>query len=172
MTFKEAAQGSTIYVLMKGEELKYTEGTLTQVSQTRTELPKQTDQFPAAMPQMRQVIDVTYTIEGQTFTDAVDVFASSFPTNNTGQATLISVDKEAILRELTETQKQAENILKDVPKLEKRLKKCKDLIGKLDVASAEKQKMEKRLDKLEESTKETNALLKQLMEKMTQNKLF
>lgn len=173
MTIKEATQGSTIYALLKGDDLKYVEGIIGGVSAPRAEMPKQDNsQFPMAMPQMRQVVDVTYTLDGQTFTDAVDVSVSSFITNRTGTTTLVSIDKDAILRELNETLKQSESILKDVPKLEKRVKKCKDLIGKLDTVSAEKLAMEKRLNKLEEQNKETNGLIKQLLEKLNENKLF
>ena len=173
MTFKEATQGTSIFALFKTDEIKYSEGVIAQVGVQRTEMPKSdVNQFPMSMPQMRQVVDVTYTLDGQTFTDAVDIGSSSFITQRTGATTLISTDKDAVLRELNETLKQAEGILKDVPKLEKRVKKCKELIGKLDTASAEKQAMEKRLTKMEEQSKETNTLLKQLLEKMSENKLF
>lgn len=170
MTFKETSSGSTVYILIKGDELKYGEGTLNSCSASRTEMPKTTD--PMTLPQMRQVIDVTYTIDGQTVTDVCDASASVLTTSKFGGVAMVSVEKEAVLRELRETEKQTDNYLKDVPRMEKRLKKCRDLIGKLDVDAAEKQAMEKRLNRLERQSEETNSLIKEMMERMTKNKLF
>lgn len=169
MTFKDLQSGSQVYILIKGDKVAYHESSIVSVSAPRAEMPQLTG---TALPQYRQVVDVTYTVNGKTYTDAVEVNSTMFSTNSTGSPTLVSTDKEAILREVRETLKQSEKFLKDVDKHKKRIKECQALISELDTEYNEKIQTENRLKKLEESSEQTNEMLKKILDKITENKLF
>lgn len=168
--FKDLTAGSPVYALIKADdELKYEEGTIVSVGAQRMEMPQmQQPQFP--MPSSKMVVDVTYSILGKNYTDAVDVNAYMFPTDKTGAITLIATDKEPIIRELNVTLKKSEDYLKNVeteiPRNKKRVEDCKALIGLLDTKYAEKQELENRIKKLEDGNAETHSLLKQLIAKI------
>jgi hypothetical protein len=168
--FKDLQQGNTLYVLVKGDKMIYEESSVVSISAPRAEMPN-TNQFPANTT-FRQVIDVTYNVQGKTFTDAAEVNSSIFVTTKPGAQTLVATDKQFIVNELKETLKQDEKWLKDVDKLKKRVKDCKSLIGELDTEFKEKEMTENRLAKLEESTLKTNEMLKKILDKMSENKLF
>lgn len=152
-TFRESHAGSAVYALIKGDSLRYTEGTLVSVGYPRVS-PVPSGQVFA------QVVDVTYTLDGKTYTDAVDVTATMFSTDKPGALTLVSTAKDPVVRELHETMKQSEAAIKDVSKHKKRIEECKTLIAQLDTAYNEKQKMDGRLTRLEESMEEILKLLK------------
>lgn len=168
--FKDLTAGSPIHALVKGDnELKYEEGAIVSVGAQRMEMPQmQQPQFP--LPSSKMVVDVTYSILGKNYTDAVDVSAYMFPTDKTGAITLIATDKEPIIRELNVTLKKSEDYLKNVeteiPRNKKRVSDCKALISQLDTKYAEKQELENRIKKLEDGNAETHSLLKQLIAKI------
>ena len=54
----------------------------------------------------------------------------------------------------------------EVPRNKKRITACKKLIGSLDTAYAEKQEIDNRIKRLEESNAETNKLLNQILTKL------
>lgn len=175
--FKDMTAGALVYALVKGEELKYTEGTIVSVSQPRVNMPKyEAGQVPMQMPTVQNVVDVTYSIDGKNYTDVVDVTASMFPTKNPGALTLVSTDKEAIVRELHATLKSSENYLKEaereVPKQKKRITDCKALIAQLDTDFQKQQQTEERFAKIEKAQEEQGdklddiqSMLKQLLNK-------
>lgn len=171
--FKDLTAGALVYALVKGDELKYTEGTIVSVSQPRMVMPEM-KAGQMQMPTMQNVVDVTYSLDGQNFTDVVDVTASMFPTKNPGALTLVSTDKEAVVRELHATLKTSENYLKEaereVPKQKKRIKDCKALIAQLDTGFQERQQTEERFAKLEETQKEQGGKLDQILELLKKNK--
>jgi hypothetical protein len=119
------------------------------------------------MPSMRNVVDVTYTVEGKNYTDAVDVAASVFPTEKNGEVMMVATEKEAIVKELHATLKSSENYIteaeKNVPKQKKRVKECKALIAQLDTAFMEKQQTEERFSKIEEAQREQGCKLDQIL---------
>ena len=160
--FKGLAAGTVIYALMKGDELKYVEGSIVSVSQPRMNMP---EMKPGQMqlPSMQEVVDVTYSIDGKNYTDMVDVTASMFPTKNPGVLTLVSTDKDAVVRELHATLKASENYIKEaereVPKQKKRIGQCKELIADLDTEFKERQDTENRFAKLEETQREQGGKL-------------
>lgn len=166
--FKDLNPGSRIYALVKKDaELQYFEGSIITVGPQRLDMPQmQSGQIPMS----RSVVDVTYSIDGKNYTDAVDITASMFPTEKLGAITLVTTEKEAIIRELRATLSKAEDYLKsvevEVPRNEKRVDDCKALIGLLDTEFAEKQEFDNRLKKLEDSNKETNKLLTQILNKL------
>lgn len=168
--FKDLQNGNTLYILQKGDKMIYTESSVVSISAPRAEMP-QNNQFPTT-PAFRQVVDVTYTVAGTTYTDSADVNSSVFGTTKTGCQTLVATEKSFIVNELKETLKQSENWLKDVDKLKRRVKDCKLLIGELDNEFQEKIQTENRLTKLEENTQKTNEMLQKILDKMAENKLF
>lgn len=128
----------------------------------------QQGQFPMATP--KTVVDVTYSIDNKNYTDAVEVTSCMFPTEKLGDITLISTDKDPIIRELHATLKRAEDYIKsvetEVPRNKKRIDDCKKLIGSLDTVYAEKQELDSRIKKLEDSNAHTNELLTQILSKL------
>lgn len=166
--FKDLTPASVIYALLKGDELEYKEGSIVTVGRPRMNMPEvKPGQMPVPMPSMQNVVDVTYTLDGKNFTDAVDVTATMFSTKNPGCISLISTDKDAVVRELHATLKTSENYIKEaereVPKQEKRIKKCKELISQLDTEYKERQQTEERFTKLEETQKEQGSKLDEIL---------
>lgn len=175
--FKDLTPGSSIHALIKGDnEIQYVEGSIVTVGQQRMDLPQvqpqQPGQFqlPSALPMAKTVVDVTYSLNGKNYTDAVEITSSMFPTEKPGAITLISTDKGPIIKELNATLKRAEDYLKsvetEIPRNKKRVDDCKTLISLLDTAYAEKQEFENRIKKLEDSSTETNKLLNQILSKL------
>ena len=123
---------------------------------------------PAMLP--KTVVDVTYSIDGKTYTDTVDANMSMFATDKTGAITLVATGIEPILRELRATKKQKEDYLKEtetgIPNAKKRLKECDELIAKHDTSFAEKQALNERINNLEVQNAETNKLLRELLNKL------
>ncbi len=170
--FKGLTAGTVIYALMKGDDMKYQEGTIISVSQPRMNYP---DMKPGQMqlPTVQEVVDVTYSIDGKNYTDMVEVTASMFPTKNPGVLTLVSTEKDTIVRELRATLKASENYLKEaereVPKQEKRIGQCKELIAQLDTEFKERQQTEERFAKIESTQKEQGGKLDQILALLQKN---
>ena len=168
--FKDLTSGSPVHALIKGEnDIRYVEGSIVTIGQQRVDIPQmQSGTFPLQQP--KTVVDVTYSIEGKNYTDAVDVVSYMFSTEKLGDITLLATDKEPIVRELRATLKKAEDYPKsvetEVPRNKKRITACKKLIGSLDTAYAEKQEIDNRIKRLEESNAETNKLLNQILTKL------
>jgi hypothetical protein len=165
---KDMTPGQMVYALIKGDELKYFEGSIVSVGQQRMEMSQTTPgQMPMQVPSMKNVVDVTYTIDGKNYTDTVDITAAMFPTDKPGALSLVASDKEAIVRELQATLNNSENYLKEadreVPKQKRRVKDAKALIAQLDTNFKEKQQMEERFGKIEETQKDQGNKLDQIL---------
>lgn len=168
--FKDMTAGAVVYALIKGDELKYVEGSIVSVGQQRMEMPQiQNAQMPT--PFMRNVVDVTYSLDGKNYTDAVDVTASMFPTEKTGAVTLVATDTEAIVKELHATLKTSENYIaeaeKQLPKQKSRVKECNALIARLDKSYKDRQETEMRFSKIEETQKEQGSKLDKILALLT-----
>ena len=166
--FKDLTPNMPVYALVKGEELKYHEGSIVSVGQPRMEVPQvQAGQMPLSVPPMKNVVDVTYSLDGKNYTDAVDVTACMFPTDKTGAATLVATDKDAIVRELRATLKKSESYIeeaeKKVPAEKNRIGECKELIAQLDTEYKERQETEQRFAKIEEAQKEQGDKLDRIL---------
>lgn len=161
--FKDLTPGQPIYVLVKGQELKYIEGKIVNVGMQRMDMPKE-----ITMP--RNVIDITYDLEGVNYTDTVNITDSMFPSNKLGATALVATSKDTILRELRASLKIDEEFLATVDQTkqqkEKNVQEYKKLIGKLDTEWAEKQALESRIITLENASRETNTLLKSIIDKL------
>lgn len=158
-------KGGCIYALVKGDKLEYKEGTLVNIGVPRVEMGKD------AMTLPKTVVDVTYSFGEATFTDVAEVNLPMLQTKQLGgEIALVATDSDTILKEVRATLKVSENYIKEaeteLPKNKKRIDQCKELIGRLDTAFAEKQEFEQRISKLEDSSAETNKLLKQLLKKL------
>lgn len=170
--FKDLTPGSIIYALIKNpDELNYVEGSIVSVGQQRVDMPDFSNgQMPNFSQSPKTVVDVTYCLDGKNYTDAVEVTAYMFPTEKPGAISLITTDKETIVRELHATCKRSEDYIKstetEVPRNKKRIEDCKTLIGLLDTKYAEKQEFENRIKKLEDGSAETNKLLNQILNKL------
>ena len=169
--FKDLTTAQTVYVLTKGNELKYCEGSIVSVGQPRMEMPNTTP-TPMQMPPMRNVVDVTYSVGDKNYTDAVDVTASVLPTEKNGEVMMVATEKEAIVKELHATLKSSENYIseaeKNVPKQKKRVKECKALIAQLDTVYMEKQHTEERFAKIEEAQREQGGKLDSIQDMLKQ----
>lgn len=168
---KELTPGSTLYALIKGQDLVYMEGTVTNIGTQRTEFPKvdpMQNYQPAVLP--KTVVDLTYSLDNKTYTDTVDFTSSMFPTNKPGNITLIATSVDPIIRELKASLKTNEDYLKEtekgIPNAKKKIEQCNELIAKLDTEFAQKQQIEQRISKLEEAGKQTNDLLQQILTKL------
>lgn len=172
--FKDLAAGAFVYALNKGEELKYYEGSVVSVGKQRVDVPPMpkipNGQLPTQMPIVRNVVDVTYSIDGKTYTDAVDITAPVFTTDKLGGIALVATSKDAIVNELHQTQQSVENYIaeaeKGLPKKKEQLKSCKALIAQLDTAYKEKQQTEERFSKIEAGQKELADKLDKILAKL------
>ena len=161
--FKDLSAGQPIYALIKSQDLRYIEGKIVSVGMQRMDMPKD-----VAIP--RNVIDITYELDGVNYTDTINVTDSMFPTKKLGATTLVTTTKDTIIRELRASLKIDEEFLANVEKTKEQKKKnvqqYKELISKLDTEWAEKQALENRIITLENNSKETNTLLKSILEKL------
>lgn len=170
--FKNLTAGATIHALIKGGNMRYVEGQIVSIGMPRIEMPASTSPT-IAMPAMpKNVVDVTYSLEGKNYTDAIDVNASMVPTDKPGATTLLATDKATILRELRATLKIDEDYLDHVDeekaRREKSVVKCRELIGLLDTEYAEKQAFEQRIKTLEDGQSQTNSMLQQIIKKLNE----
>ena len=169
--FKDLTAGATIHALIKGDNMRYVEGQIVSVGAPRYDIPKDNGSMQMAMPAIpTYVVDVTYSLEGKNFTDAIGVDASMFPTKQPGDTTLLATDKATILRELRATLKIDEDYLVHVDdekaRREKSVDKCRELIALLDTEFAEKQAFEQRIKALEDGQGQTNSILQQILDKL------
>ena len=164
--FKDLTAGTIVYALIKGDEMKYCEGSIVSVSHPRMNMPEM-KAGQMQMPTMQNVVDVTYQLDGKNFTDMVDVTASIFSTKNPGALTLVSTEKDSIVRELHATLKMSENYIREaereVPKQKKRIEDCRNLISQLDTEFKEKQENEQRFVKLEETQRQQGSKLDEIL---------
>lgn len=168
--FKDLSAGATVHALIKGDNMRYVEGQIVSVGTPRMEMPAVTSPG-ISMPAMpKNVVDVTYSLEGKNFTDAIGVNVSMMPTDKPGATTLLATDKATILRELRATLKIDEDYLANAKnekaRHEKSAAKCKELITALDTEYAEKQAFEQRIQSLEHGQSQTNAMLQQIIDKL------
>lgn len=165
--FKDLTAGATIFALIKSDDIQYKECSVVNVGMPRMDMPTN-GQMPMSIP--GNVVDVTFTIDGKSITEAIGVNDAIHSAKNMGSVALLATDKEAIVRELRATLKIDEDYLANVQaetkKKKKQAEQCKALIGQLDTAFAEKQAFEQRIARLEEGTEKTNNLLESILAKL------
>lgn len=163
--FKDMATGATVHALVKGEELRYVTGTVVSIGQPRVDMPNPIQGIGQGYKQM---VDVTFAVDGKNYTDAVEVTACMFPTNKLGGVSLVATDTEPIVRELRATEKLDADYLKqtesEIPKREKRIEACKQLIAELDTDYKEKRETEDRFIRIEKKQEEFGGMLKRILD--------
>lgn len=163
--FKDMAAGATVHALVKGEELRYVTGTVVSIGQPRVDMPNPIQGIGQGY---KQVVDVTFAVDGKNYTEAVEVTACMFPTNKLGGVSLVATDTEPIVRELRATEKLDADYLKqtesEIPKREKRIEACKQLIAELDTDYKEKRETEDRFIRIEKKQEEFSGMLKRILD--------
>lgn len=163
--FKDMAAGATVHALVKGEELRYVTGTVVSIGQPRVDMPNPIQGIGQVY---KQVVDVTFAVDGKNYTEAVEVTACMFPTNKLGGVSLVATDTEPIVRELRATEKLDADYLKqtesEIPKREKRIEACKQLIAELDTDYKEKRETEDRFIRIEKKQEEFGGMLKRILD--------
>lgn len=163
--FKDMAAGATVHALVKGEELRYVTGTVVSIGQPRVDIPNPIQGIGQVY---KQVVDVTFAVDGKNYTEAVEVTACMFPTNKLGGVSLVATDTEPIVRELRATEKLDADYLKqtesEIPKREKRIEACKQLIAELDTDYKEKRETEDRFIRIEKKQEEFGGMLKRILD--------
>ena len=163
--FKDMAAGATVHALVKGEEMRYLTGTVVSIGQPRVDIPNPIQGIGQGY---KQVVDVTFSIEGKSYTEAVDVTAYMFPTEKLGGVSLVATDADPIVRELHATEKIDADYLKqtktEIPKREKRIEACQKLIAELDTEYKEKRETEDRFMRIEQKQEEFGGILKRILD--------
>ena len=151
MTFKELKQGYSIYILDK-DGMSVKQGKVVSVSAPH--IDKKGFEIGASL-----VVDVMLDIEGvvgtYTFKDDTE----------TGyvQQTVITTDKQNIIREVELIKSQSEEVLSQVNKHKNRVLKCNDILAEYNPAIKEKKEIDERFGKLEGSIVEIKSMLSGLL---------
>lgn len=160
---KDLKQDQPIYALIKDDDISYVEGKVLNVGIQRMDISKN-----ISMPV--NVIDINYELNGNTFTDVIGVNDSTFTTKKPGAITLVSTNKDIILKEIRTSLKLDEEFLDSIDdtiaKKKRNIEQYKSLILKLDTEWAKQQAIETRITSLENNSKETNILLKSILDKL------
>lgn len=151
MTFKELKQGYNIYILDK-DDMCVKQAKVVSVSTPH--IDKKTFEIGASL-----VVDVVLDVEGVvgTYTFKEDT--------ETGyvQSTVITTDKQAVIREVEVIKTQSEEALSQVDVHKDRLQKCNDILAEYNPAIKEKKEIDERFGKLEGSIDELKSMLSGLL---------
>lgn len=160
---KDMNQGQAIFALVKGDDIEYIEGKIISVGPQRVDMMKD-----ISIP--RTVVDITYELKGTNYTDVININDSMFSTKKPGFITLVSSSKDIILKEIKASLKIDEDFIEGIDntiaKKKNNIEQYKDLILKLDTEWAKQQAIETRITSLENNSKETNILLKTILDKL------
>lgn len=165
---KNMTPGSQVCVLIKSEDgLQYKEGQIVKVGAPRVEAPANNGGFSLELPKYRQVVDVTFTVDGKSVTEAADVSATMLQTTQLGGLALVATDKSTIVQELHATRKASADYVKqaetEVPRQQKRVEECDVLIAELDTAFRQQQETEQRFSRIEKKQEEFGGMLERIL---------
>lgn len=151
MTFKELKQGYSVYILDK-DKMSVKNGKVVGVSAPH--IDKERFDLGVAL-----VVDVTLDIEG-----AVATYTFKEDTE-TGyiQQTVITTDKQNIIREVEAIKSQSEEVLSQVDTHKDRLQRCNNILVEFNPAIKERQAIDERFGKLESSMDELKNMLSGLL---------
>lgn len=156
MTFKELKQGYSIYILDK-DAMTVKQGKVISVSAPH--LDKKSYEIGASL-----VVDVMLDIDGvagtYTFKDDTEI--------GYAQQTVITTDKQNILREVEIIKSQSEDVLSQVDKHKERLSRCNNILAEYNPAIKERKEIDERFGKLENSMVELKNMLSSLVTNNTQ----
>nr|DAP98741.1 MAG TPA: hypothetical protein [Caudoviricetes sp.] len=155
MTFKDMKQGYPVYMLHKGDEMRV--GTGKVVTATAPRFPQQYSGQALAM-----VVDVTIEEDGtnKTYTMPADSTVVS------AGMTVLSVDREGILRDVEAMKAESEDALASMEKHRARVESCDKILTEWNPVLAEKKKQEERIGSLENGMNELKAMMRALSEKL------
>lgn len=153
MTFKELKQGYSVYILDK-ENMCVRNGKVVNVSTPH--IDKKGYDLGVTL-----VVDVDLDINGVV---ATYTFKEDTETGYANQ-TVITTDKQNIIREVDAIKSQSEEALSQVDIHKDRLQKCNDILVEFNPAIKEKQAIDERFGKLENSMDELKSMISGLLTK-------
>lgn len=151
MTFRELKQGYSLYILDK-DSMSVKQGRVVSVSAPH--IDKKGFELGAKL-----VVDVMLDVDGvtTTYTFKEDSDVGYF------NSTVITADKQNILREVEATKSQSEEVLSQTDMHRKRLERCNIILADLNPAIREKQAIDERFVKLEGSIDEIKHMLSNIV---------
>lgn len=151
MTFKELKQGYSVYILDK-ENMCVKNAKV--VNMSTPHIDKRNYELGVAL-----VVDVALDVNG---TVTTYTFKEDTETGYV-QSTVITTDKQNIIREVEAIKSQSEEALSQVDTHKERLQKCNDILVEFNPAVKEKQAIDARFGKLESSMDELKSMLSGLL---------
>lgn len=151
MTFKELKQGYSVYIFDK-DSMNVKSAKVISVSMPHMDK----NCFDI---QSKLVVDVVLDIEG---TMSTYTFKEDTETGYVN-STVISVDKQTIIREVEATKTQSEEALSQVDMHKERLDKCNTILAEFNPAIKERQAIDERFVKLEGSIDEIKHMLSNIV---------
>lgn len=159
MTFKDIKKGHPVYILHKGDEgLREEIGKVTAITQPR--FPQYNGGGTALST---TVVDVTVETGGANNTYTIPADSSVVSAGNT----ILSVDREGILKEVDALETESDDIINSVAKHEARKKDCERIKTEWNPVFAEKKKQDERIGSLESGMNELKGLVRTLVDKLS-----
>lgn len=156
MTFKDIKQGYPVYMLHKEEDLKAGQGKV--VTMTQPRFPQQYSGQALAM-----VVDITIEENGANKTYTMPADSSVVSAGNT----VLSTDREGILREVEAMKAESEDVLASMEKHKARAENCEKILTEWNPQLAEKKRQDERIGTLESGMSELKGMVKTLIEKLS-----
>ena len=156
MTFKDMKQGYPVYMLHKGEDMKA--GTGKVVTATAPRLPQQYSGGNA----LSMVVDVTIEADGANKTYTIPADSTVVSAGNT----VLSVDRDGILREVEVMKAESEDVLSSMDKHRMRAESCEKILTEWNPELAEKKRQDERIGSLENGVNELKGMIRELVNKL------
>lgn len=154
MLFKDLKPNYPVYALQQGDTIKAVQGKVINVSNPHIEPSAQVGK----MAQM--VVDVTIDLGGKTSTFSIpETLSVTYAAN-----LVLSVDRDGILREVEALKSQKEEVLKNVPRDQKIVQECTEILAEWNPVFKEKKETEERFCKLENSLEKLTGLVSGFIE--------
>lgn len=156
MTFKDMKQGYPVYMLHKGEDMKA--GTGKVVTATAPRFPQQYGGGNA----LSMVVDVTIEADGANKTYTIPADSTVVSAGNT----VLSVDRDGILREVEAMKAESEDVLSSMDKHRMRAESCEKILTEWNPELAEKKRQDERIGSLENGVNELKGMIRELVNKL------
>lgn len=156
MTFKDMKQGYPVYMLHRGEDMKA--GTGKVVTVTAPRFPQQYNGGNA----LSMVMDVTIESDGANKTYTIPADSTVVSAGNT----VLSVDRDGILREVEAMKSESEDVLSSMEKHRIRVGICDKILTEWNPELAEKKRQDERIGSLENGVNELKGMIRELVNKL------
>lgn len=143
-------------MLHKGDGMKASQGKV--VTATQPRFPQQYNGQALGM-----VVDVTVEEEGTNKTYTMPADSSVVSAGNT----VLSVDREGILREVEAMKAESEDVLSSMEKHRARTEACEKILTEWNPQLAERKKQDERIGSLETGMNELKGMIKSLVDKLS-----